>query len=278
MKSNIIFSSLMCHAPIVIPEISKSKFREVQRSTEAMNQVARTLFRVNPDIIVILSPHSPRGVESFTYFSHHKLIGDFSLFGHSEMTYSFNSAIEELRLLLKQSEGETISFEPIERDLKISQKLDHGALVPLHFIKNSGWQGELIVIGLPQLNSYSKNRKLGSLLQKISLMSKKRWAIVASGDMSHRLLPDAPAGFHPLAKKFDQTLVELMGGGRYQETSLISEELREIAAEDVMDTLDIALSSIDYKSEGLQFLSYEGPFGVGYFIQILYWRNDEKPT
>jgi len=40
------------------------------------------------------------------------------------------------------------------------------------------------------------------------LFEGRRVLFIASGDLSHRLLPDAPAGYHPDAKRFDLKLVE----------------------------------------------------------------------
>src|SRR5690606_1145463 len=51
--------------------------------------------------------------------------------------------------------------------------------------------------------------------------------------------------------------------------------LRDRAAEDVLDTAQIAASATG-SAAGREVLSYEGPFGVGYLVAVLHER-DEQP-
>jgi aromatic ring-opening dioxygenase LigB subunit len=88
--------------------------------------------------------------------------------------------------------------------------------------------------------------------------------------MSHRLQPGAPAGYDPKAKDFDRCFVEKISDGAYEDAVRPDEALRDLAAEDVVDTTEIALSAVGFDDTGAQFLSYEGPFGVGYLNAILY--------
>ena len=46
-----------------------------------------------------------------------------------------------------------------------------------------------------------------------------------------------------------------------------------MAAEDVVDSTRIACASVGMKSDGAKFMSYEGPFGVGYSIAVLFDRG-----
>jgi AmmeMemoRadiSam system protein A len=46
--------------------------------------------------------------------------------------------------------------------------------------------------------------------------------------------------------------------------------LREIAAEDVVDSCTVAAAAVDFDARGHRVLHYEGPFGVGYLEAILH--------
>ena len=59
----------------------------------------------------------------------------------------------------------------------------------------------------------------------------RRIAFLASGDMSHRLKPNAPAGFHPRAPSFDHEFIALIRRGSYRELPHIDPEMQELAAE-----------------------------------------------
>jgi AmmeMemoRadiSam system protein A len=47
-------------------------------------------------------------------------------------------------------------------------------------------------------------------------------------------------------------------------------DLRELAAEDAVDSALVAASAVNWNAAGHKVLSYEGPFGVGYGVAILY--------
>ena len=95
-------------------------------------------------------------------------------------------------------------------------------------------------------------------------------AVVASGDMSHRLQPGAPAGFHPRAKDFDGAFIECLRAGDYRKLLNFDPELHDLAAEDVVDSTLIAAAAVNWDAAGHEVLSYESPFGVGYGVAILH--------
>ena len=123
-------------------------------------------------------------------------------------------------------------------------------------------------MGLPAEGTREDNHALGRALADAA--GEKRWAIVASGDCSHRLIAGAPAGFHPLAARFDAELARLVTAGDDRAVSNIDGELRELAAEDVVDTVEIAAAATGFAARGREVFSYEGPYGVGYLIALLH--------
>jgi len=95
--------------------------------------------------------------------------------------------------------------------------------------------------------------------------------------MSHRLKPGAPAGFHPGAKDFDRFVSEHVARGDFARAVAVDDELRELAAEDVIDSLAVAGGAVGYRADGFRFFSYEGPFGVGYLVATLF-ASKEAPA
>ena len=94
--------------------------------------------------------------------------------------------------------------------------------------------------------------------------------VVASGDLSHRLRPGAPSGYDPRAAEFDRALMDGLRSGELSRLRELDPELRDLAAEDALDSIWVAASAVDWDSRGHEELSYEGPFGVGYGVAILY--------
>ena len=103
----------------------------------------------------------------------------------------------------------------------------------------------------------------------------RRLAVIASGDMSHRLTRSAPGGFHPDARRFDEAFVALLRKG--EAVDRLDPDLREAAGEDVVDSTRIALAAAGARASGRRVLSYEGPFGVGYGVAILF-EPPGRPT
>jgi len=94
-------------------------------------------------------------------------------------------------------------------------------------------------------------------------------AVVASGDLSHRLHKDSPGGYSPAGQDFDQTIIKLLNEKKVDEiVSLDSKFVEEAGADQcgfrsLLILLGI-IKSINYRSEQL---SYESPFGIGYLVQ-----------
>lgn len=84
--------------------------------------------------------------------------------------------------------------------------------------------------------------------------------------MSHCLLEDGPYGFHPRGPEFDGQFVSAIRKGAYQIAATIDESVREPAKEDVLDSSLVAWHATDFSHKNAKFLSYEGPFGVGYSV------------
>jgi hypothetical protein len=53
-------------------------------------------------------------------------------------------------------------------------------------------------------------------------------------------------------------------------------ELEKEAAQDALDSVLVAAGAIGFSATGAELLHYEGPFGVGYGVAILY--SQESPS
>jgi aromatic ring-opening dioxygenase LigB subunit len=259
---------LMCHAPIVIPQVAGARAPLCAASSKAMTVAAEFLVSHHPEGIVLLSPHTARYRNAYGMAEGNRVWGNFEAFGRPDIGSEFDSDRHLQTQIESLAQEHGVDVKPIP-----SGPLDHGALVPMHFLKEAGYQGKIIVVGFPQETSLEKNKLMGMILQKSISKTKSHWALLASGDMSHRLIPGAPAGFHPHAARFDRLVVKCVETGELEHISSINGDLRESAAEDVADSLEIACAALHGGNSGNKILSYEGPFGVGYLVAIL---HDEK--
>jgi AmmeMemoRadiSam system protein A len=94
----------------------------------------------------------------------------------------------------------------------------------------------------------------------------RRVAFIASGDLSHRLKPQAPAGYNPNAHVFDEQVVDALRSNDPQKIIDIDFNLRRLAGECGYRSLLVAIGASAELPLSCEVLSYEAPFGVGYLV------------
>jgi aromatic ring-opening dioxygenase LigB subunit len=140
----------------------------------------------------------------------------------------------------------------------------------LFFLAEAGWRGPTVVLGLPALAGSDDLRRLGESLAAVVESLPGQTVYVASGDMSHRVTPGAPAGYDPRAAGFDLACRDLIAKGDLRGLLSVDDDLREAAAEDVVDPVLLMAAATGFVGLGARVLSYEHPFGVGYLVAVLH--------
>jgi AmmeMemoRadiSam system protein B len=146
--------------------------------------------------------------------------------------------------------------------------LDHGSCVPLYFVKEAGFRGNIVVINYSALCS-EDHIIFGKLIREVINESDKKFVFIASGDLSHRLIPEAPAGYTPEGIIFDKIIEESISTGNYQNITNMDQQIRFKTGECAYNSLMVAMGVLDNKPLKNNVLSYEGPFGVGYLVATL---------
>ena len=254
---------LMCHAPIVIPDLGRSDTLRCGGTTDAMARAAERLAASGAQRVAVLSPHAPRHPRAYGYYPGATLAGDFGRFGEPDLAATFSADEEAPPAVAAIAEREGIGLAPIRGSL------DHGALVPLWFLREAGFAGRISVFGFPWDPGPADHQRFGAALAEALDGLGSPWALLASGDCSHRLAPGAPSGYEPRAAEFDRRLAAGVREGRDAALPEELSALRELAGEDVLDSLEIASAVIGADRNGREVLSYEGPFGVGYLVAVL---------
>lgn len=168
-------------------------------------------------------------------------------------------SLEKLGRKLKESNPDSIIIS--------APHPDWGFNVPLFFLAND-FQKETktFLIGLESPEFYfEEGKKLHQELAK-----DKKYALIASGDLSHCLKEDGPYGFSPDGPKFDKELIDSLKKKDIENIFKLDEkypEAGECGLRSICFILGILeASGINWKAE---ILSYEGPFGVGYLVTDL---------
>jgi len=249
---SLVYSVFVPHPPILVPEIGLGEERKCQASLDAYHEIANRLVQAEVETVILISPHAPLAKEGITLLTEEVVRGDFAQFGAAQVSLSFASDSMLIALFQKYLAGVLSRQGPI----------DHGALVPLNFLHEAGWNGKVVLLGMPLERPEEYGVRVGQLLDQFP----GRYALVASGDMSHRLKEDGPYGLDPAGPECDQLVVKAL----QRDSKKIADlpvDLVEKAGECGYRSLRMALAA---KEGAPEVLSYEGTFGVGYLVADLY--------
>jgi len=97
----------------------------------------------------------------------------------------------------------------------------------------------------------------------------KRVAIIASADLSHALTRDAPSGYDPMGRAFDEQIQKVVANWDVKAVLEMEDSFRHRAAEDTVPSLSFLMGALDGLKVKPRVLSYEGPFGVGYLVAAI---------
>lgn len=249
---SLVYIGFVPHPPIIVPEVGKGEERNSEATIRAFNKLANEIVKMDVKTILIVSPHAPLANQGLAYLEGNPLCGSFVQFGASQVTFS----IEVDQQILERIQ------EEIPGSFPVRSELDHGVLVPLYFLKKAGWDGKIVVLGMPTNKPEDYGRKVSQILND----SPERCALIASGDLSHKLKEDGPYGLHPSGPKVDNIIVK----GLKKDTTLVRGIPHSLIEEAGLCGYNSLLFALGAREGSIKVFSYEGPFGVGYLVAEIY--------
>jgi len=247
----------------MVPEVGGDSVSRVQGSIDAMAEFTRRLIESGAETVLIISPHAPLDARAFVAYPGPQLHGDFAKFGAAAARLSFELDQELLAAIATSAKQHEFDVLPLN-----DSGLDHGILVPLYFLDRNGWKGRVVALGYSFLSNHDHLDFGASLGDAIDTLGRPV-ALIASGDLSHRLKPEAPAGYHPQAYIFDEQVVDSLRENSPEQIIDIDQDLRRRAGECGYRSMLVALGAIRGLPVACDVLHYEAPFGVGYLVAQL---------
>ena len=261
--SSLVFAGIAPHPPIMVPEVGGESCVEVQNSICAMAELTQRVIESGAETVVLISPHAPLEAVAFVAYDGPKLYGDFSMFRAPETTIEATLDAELLSEITRAAEQRNlITLRILDADF------DHGTAVPLYFLQRNGWNGKVVALGYSFLSD-EHHLRFGNCIRQAIATLRRPVAFIASGDLSHRLKPGAPAGFNPDAHRFDEAVVEAIRSCQPHRIATIGQDVRRLAGECGYRSMLVALGVVEDAQPDCEVLSYEGPFGVGYLVAQL---------
>ena len=260
----------MPHPPVLVPEIGRGREKEAAATLRGCEGLLSAVAGQKPDVLLILSPHQPYAPGALFLNAAPQYRGSFALFGVPNIVIdpaSSNTGREALSAFLSGS-----GVRVCEGSLPDLTK-DQGSMVPLYFLRRVWGEFPPVVLASPIGLTPERAFDMGRMLSKFD-GGGLRWALLSSGDLSHRLTPDAPSGYEPKdGPAFDaavdgalrlcspQPLLSLGSG--------CVERAGECGFRSVMAMLGLA-EAFGARPGDIEIFSHEGPFGVGYCHAL--WR------
>jgi AmmeMemoRadiSam system protein A/AmmeMemoRadiSam system protein B len=227
-----------------------------------MAALTERVIESDAETVILISPHAPLEPDAFVAYAGPELHADFANF--RAPTATVHAELDEELLKEITRAGAEQKFEVVS----IRGDLDHGTAVPLYFLQRYGWHGRVVALGYSFLSN-EDHLRFGNCIRAAIDKVGRRVAFIASGDLSHRLKPGAPAGYNLEAHLFDEEVVEAIRSNSTRRIVTIDQELRRTAGECGYRSMLVAIGVAQELESRCEVISYEAPFGVGYMVAQL---------
>lgn len=262
-----VFGVIAPHPPIIVRSVGGDR-ADVTRSTlEAMRHCADALATYAPETIVLMSPHAPAFSDVIAVDDAESLAGSLSQFGDVRArVYRGDPALADA--IVEELDAQDVPAIARSADDRLRGGwLDHAAIVPLDFLDPDA-SFALVTLSLSMLGP-TAHRALGAAVARAASRLGRKAAFVASGDLSHRLTSDAPAGYSPKGALLDRTIVDCIERGALMDLMAIPADLSEEGGECGLRSFVALGGFCGPDPVPTRVLSYEGPWGVGYLTALV---------
>lgn len=264
-------SFIVPHPPLIIPDIGRGKERKIQKTVDAYYEVAKEISKIQPDTIIITTPHSIMYSDYIHISPGKRAKGDFREFGYNTVSIE-TEYDEELGIQIAEiAQGQGM---PVGSMGERNKNLDHGFMIPLYFVNKFYQEYKTVRISISGL-SFLEHYQFGKCIEKAAKESNKKIVFIASGDLSHMLKDVGPYGYREEGPIFDREVTNAMKTGSFLKFLEFDKEFCEEAAECGHRSFIIMTGALDGKNIDSKLLSYEGPFGVGYAVASFFVLGDD---
>ncbi len=265
---SILAATAVPHPPIILPEVGRGEEEKISATTKAYQEISRRIVELNPETIIITSPHSVMYADYFHISPGESAQGNMGQFRAPQVSLKINYDVDFVKKLSDAAMSERVPAGIMgERE----KNLDHGTMIPLRFLEQAGLNFDKVKflrIGLSGLSA-AVHYKFGQIISSVADELNRRAVFVASGDLSHKLKSDGPYGFVKEGPQFDEEVTKILGAGDFLKLLTMDSTMCNRAAECGLRSFWIMAGALDKKSVASELLSYEGTFGVGYGIAWL---------
>ncbi len=254
----IVFAAFTPHTPLVFSSVGQGQTKNVARTVLALDRLREDLSMAQPDTIVVFSAHETRFDNAFCLNLHNEYTASLIEFGDHTTARAFHpdlAFMDTLQRAVRQAETPfTLVSDP---------QLGYASAIPLLSVIDRSIQPSIVPLTYSGLDAKA-HLAFGRQVQEICHQSSRRIAIIASGDLSHALSDNAPAGRRPEGPIFDDTVRHALSSGTVSPLLSLDPLVVERAAECGYRPLLMLLGVLENRHMTPEILAYEAPYGVGY--------------
>jgi len=256
----LVFAGITPHPPLLLPTIGKDNVKKVEQTQKAMERLEDDLYLSRPDVVIVISPHGSVFTDAFTININPEYVTDMKEFGDLSTKVKFKGEMNLSSYLRENSKDQKFPTAVVSEE-----KLDHGCSVPLYFLMQHLPNTTILPVGFSNLD-WKTHTDFGYMIKQTIAQSNKRVAVIASGDLSHCMVTDAPAGYNVAGEKFNEKLRELLASGNTAGMLQLDPQFVDDACECGFRSFLILMGVLRNVKYDYKEYSYEGPFGVGYMV------------
>ncbi|HBQ63836.1 MAG TPA: AMMECR1 domain-containing protein [Clostridiales bacterium] len=272
-------ASLLPHPPVMLPEIGREQGSACAATVEAVRLAAGLAADSGPDALILISPHGRMFQDAVSISVSAVYQGDMSRFGCPGLDMKWPGDPELADAIIKGMQTCGIPFVRLEPGSGKGEKsfavLDHGAFVPLYYHKEVLKDVRLVHI-TPGFCSPRTAYEAGRRIRQTAKSMGRRVWVIASGDLSHCLSPEAPCGFDPAGEAYDRGLLQKLAQKDTAGVLAMPPELLDNACQCGHLPLLMLLGSLHGSEYQVMESSYEAPFGVGYAVVVFKCSDNER--
>ncbi len=258
----IIGAYMTPHPPLIVPEIGRGEERRIRATSEAYRRVAREIAALEPETVIVSSPHAVMYADYFHISPGAAAEGSFAQFRAPQLRFRERYDEELVQAVERIASAEAFPAGTLgERE----PELDHGTMVPLYFLRQFCPDFRLVRVGLSGL-PLEDHYRLGQIIRQAVGETGRRAVFIASGDLSHKLQSYGPYGYAPEGPQYDERVMDVCARAAFGELFDFSESFCERAAECGHRSFVILAGALDGMGVEAERLSHEDVTGVGYGI------------
>ena len=256
----LIKACLLPHSPLLIPEIGRANYAFLKKTVAAYQTIGQDLSALKAEVLLIISPHGQAPEQGIVLNMSPEMEIDLKEFGFIPAHTVFHNATGLSDSLANGLAGQ------FPLSLAAEKLMDYGTAIPVWLLKDCAPNLRIVSLSFSSELDQAVAYRFGQALAPIIAASEKRVAVIASGDLSHRLKRKSPGGYSPKGPKFDNRIIEMLNdpASAAQEIGKLDKNLAAAAGECGLRPLTAIVGLLEGKTWQPEVLAYQTEFGVGY--------------